>query len=164
MTDIGLQDALEADLKDFFQKNFVKMPWGGSNKTLQVYSQYLPFKQMKEGQSDGDDDTDDQWNYVCIALGTQALKDGKWLVEVHFYVGIKDWDEKRQGYRNVAHVMNEIFRHFSECSFVDGYYRMSREEAYKGFVDDVDPPYYEGDLITYWELAVPQETELEEFL
>ena len=164
MTDIALQDALAAELKDFFRKNFVKMPWGECNSPVHVYSQFLPMKQAGAGEPDGDDDTNDQWNYVCVVLGPQSLKNGKWLAEVHFYVGIKDWDEERQGYRNVAHVMNEVFRHFSELSFVDGYYRMNREEAYKGFVDEVDPPYYEGDLITYWELPAPQETGLEDLI
>ena len=164
MTDIGLQDALVADLTNFVQNNFVKMPWGESHKLIHVYSQYLPFKEAGKGEPDGDDDTDDQWNFVCVVLGPQTLKNDKWLVEVHFYIGIKDWDEERQGYRNVAHVMNEIFRHFSELGFVDSFYRMSREEAHKGFVDDVDPPYYEGDLITYWELPIPQEIGLEELI
>lgn len=164
MTDIGLQDALVADLKNFVQKNFIKMPWGKSNNPLHVYSQYLPMKKAGKDGVDDDGDTDDQWNFVCVVLGPQTLKNGNWLVEVHFYVGIKDWDEERQGYRNVAHVMNEVFWHFSEISFVDGFYRMSREEAHKGFVDDVEPPYYEGDLITYWELPSPQETGLEELI
>lgn len=164
MTDIALQDALVADLKYFFHQNFVKMPWGESYKTMHVYSQQLPFKDAGAGEKDEEGDTDVQWNFLCVVLGPQTLKDGKWTVEVHFYIGIKDWDDKRQGHRNVAHVMNEIFRHFSEQGFVDGLYRMNREEAHKGFVDEIEPPYYEGDLITYWELPAPHEIGLEELI
>ena len=92
MTDLSLQDALARSLKAFFCDEGRKMPWGEELQDIHVFPQQLPIK-TSEGYRDGDGDISDQWNYVCIVLSEEELKDGEWQVEVHFAVGIKDLDK-----------------------------------------------------------------------
>lgn len=163
MTDIGLQDALAAELKIFLKVDAEKMQWGSHYVIPNVFTQSLPMKQ-NTGVTDEDDETNDQWPYVCIVIGPQFLKDEKWVVEIHFSIGVKDWEKEQQGHRDVCHLMTAIYRHFKEAGLIDHRYTMLIDEAYKNLSSEVEAPYYAGDLVTYWELETPERTDLEEFI
>lgn len=163
MTDVGLQDALSTELTKFLKKNAEKTKWGKQYVTPNVFTQTLPMKQ-NVGVTDEDDETNDQWPYVCIVIGPQFLKKNKWIVEIHFSIGIKDWGEEQQGHRDVCHLMTAIYRHFKEIGLIDHHYTMLTEEAYKNLSGDVESPYYAGDLVTYWEIDAPERIDLEEFI
>ncbi|MCI8337946.1 MAG: hypothetical protein HFH62_04560 [Lachnospiraceae bacterium] len=159
MTDLSLQDALANSLKAFFRDTGRKIPWGEALREIHVFTQQLPIK--SEGYRDDDGDEDDQWNYVCIVLSEEELKDGEWQVEVHFAVGVKDLDKDCQGHRHAGNLMNEIFLHFVKAGFLEDRYIMDSENAYKKYDLDGEYPYYQGDLITFWRVPEAQTEGLE---
>jgi hypothetical protein len=163
MTDIGLQDALAEKLRNFLTENHEKSKWGEHYVLPNVFTQTLPMK-SNEGVEDEDAETNDQWNYVCVVLGPEFLRDDKWVVEIHFSIGVKDWDEERQGHRSVCHLMTAIYKHFKEMGLIDHRYTMLTQEAYKNLNSEIEAPYYAGDLVTYWEIDAPERIDLEEFI
>ncbi len=155
MTDLALQDALAKSLEAVLRDAGRKMPWGKELRDIHVFAQQLPVKSPGEFQ-DEDGDYGGQWNYVCIVLAEEKLKDGEWQVEVHFSIGIKDADKECQGHRHVGNLMNEIFLHFAKAGFLEGRYIMDEETAYKKYDMEGEYPYYQGDLVTFWRLPAAQ--------
>ena len=162
-TDVSLQDALAAELEKFLKSDAEKTQWGEHWLIPNVFTQILPLKR-NVGVIDEDEETSDQWPYVCVVIGPQFLKDKNWVVEIHFSIGVKDWDSDQQGHRMVCHLMTAIYRHFKEIGLIDHRYTMRSDEAYKNLSSDVETPYYAGDLVTYWEISAPERTDLEEFI
>lgn len=159
MTDLDLQSAIVDEVKTHLLQDGIMMVRGKEFKDINVFPQELPIK------SDGEDDWDDerQWNYILVAIGDEDIVDGIWRVEIHFSIGIEDKGENCQGHLNIAYIMNEIYLHFTKIGFAGKKYSME-EEAHKRFNPANQHPYYEGDLITYWELPLPVTEGLEDFL
>lgn len=159
MTDLDLQAEIVSELKNHLLDDGIMMVRGREFKDIHVFYQELPIKE--NGEEDEDDGQ--QWNYILVALGDEDVVDGKWRVEIHFCVGIEDTDEDCQGHMNVAYIMNEIYLHLTKAGFIAKEYEME-QEAHKRFRMESTYPFYEGDLITYWELPLPVPEGLEGFL
>lgn len=159
MTDLELQHALVEELRQHLLQDGIMMIRGREFKDMNVYAQELPIREDGEEDPEGDQ----QWNYILVVLDDEDIVEGEWRVMVHFSVGIEDMDPMCQGHTNVAYLLNEIYQHLVKKGIIGGRFRIE-EEAHKRFNQDLCYPYYEGDLITFWRLALPFEEGLGEFL
>lgn len=155
MTDLELQQNIVDDLTVFLEKDGIMMPMGKEFEKLRVYRQDLPLK--------GDEDEYEQKNYIVVMLGEQKADEECWTTEIHFSICIEDRDSDRSGNINILYLMNEIYLHFIKKGIVGKHCRMEKE-AHKVLNFEAMYPYYEGDLVTYWKLPLPNEEGLEEFL
>ena len=155
MTDLELQQNIVDDLTRFLEKDGIMMPLDKEFKELHVYKQDLPLKE--------DEDALDMKNYIVVMIGDQKSDEEEWNVEMHFSICIEDRDEDRSGNTNILYLMNEIYMHFIKKGIVGRHCRMEKA-AHKVLNLEAMYPYYEGDLITYWKLPLPNEEGLEEYL
>lgn len=156
MTDIELLKDIKTDLKVFLQKDGIKMLLGDTFSDINVYEQDLPFKQ--------DEDYEGVRNYIVIMVGDQDVEDDAWKTEIHFSINLED-DEQWQNSAsiNVLYLMNEIYAHFIKTGIVGKHCRME-QEAHKRLNHEMQWPYAQGDLITYWKLPLPNEEGLEDLI
>lgn len=155
MTDLELQKNIAEELEGFLKDDGIMMPLAAKFAKLNVYVQDLPLK--------GDEDEYDQKNYIVVMLGNQEADDECWTAEIHFSICIEDRDEDRSGNTNILYLMNEIYMHFIKKGIIGRHCRMEKA-AHKILNLEAMYPYYEGDLVTYWKLPLPNEEGLEGFL
>lgn len=155
MTDLDLQKNIVDKLQKLLMSQGIMFLLVDKLENLKVYIQDLPIK----------DDEDDEAlrNYVLVMIGDEDVQDDEWNVEIHFSINIEDRDRDRSGNINVLYMMNEIYAYFVKNGIVGKHCRMEKE-AHKRLNMEAQYPFYEGDLITYWKLPVPDEEGLEELI
>lgn len=161
MTDLGLQKAIADEISAFLSGKDYQELWGNQLIPLNVYEQDVPLKEPGKGVLDEDEESSDQWNYVCVALGDEDLEDDKWTVTVHIVIGIKDRGHDRQGHKVLCNLMNAIYLDLIKKGILQGHYEMDDTKAHKRFADGLEHPFYQSDLITYWTLPNPRMEGLE---
>ncbi len=155
MTDIELQKVIAGDLQEFLKQDGIMMPLGEDFADIKVYTQDLPVKQ--------DEDDQELRNYIVVMIAEETAGEDEWNVEIHFSVNIEDRDKARSGSVNVLYLMNEIYTHYTKTGVIGRHYRMETE-AHKVLNLEAPFPYYEGDLITYWKLPLPNQEGLEDLV
>lgn len=156
MTDIQLQKDIAKSLRVFLKDEGIMMVLGEKFEDIKVYEQELPQKYNEEDE--------ELRNYIVVMISEETIVDDGWKVEIHFSINIEDWDKECSGYINIMYLMNEIFLHFTKQGIVGKHGRMETKEAHKYLNLDLVRPHYQGDLITYWILPLPNEEGLEEFI
>lgn len=145
MTDLDLQDAIIAELKELTEKQSLKKLNGEVWKDYNIYKQEKPYKD--------DEDDEDQEDYIIVMLDEEDTdEEGNWMVNVHILISIMLFEEQHQGNIILANLMNQIDLHFAKKGVIAGKYEVDKANKHKRFNDECFPNYYECDYISRWKL------------
>ncbi len=152
MTDVMMLREIVSNLRSFIDDEGILGKLDGNYDEIKVYEQDIPEKR--------DEDDEDLVNYICIMIGDQDTKEDelvdRWHIEVHFAIMLEDTDIDHSGNIDVLNLMNEIYMHFIKIGNFAGHLKML-PDAHKRLNFEARYPYYEGDIVTYWELPLPFE-------
>jgi hypothetical protein len=148
MTPIMLQDTLVAELKTLFADFYLKNA-KGKLSFLNIHPQYLPVKRESKDE--------EHFNYVVVVLDTaeDAGEVDPNKCNIFFSAGVHDDSPDRQGYRDIANIIDKIYEHLARERVFAGFeiqYPITRKYVLTGEGGEVKDtfPYYFGGVDTNW--------------
>lgn len=165
-----LQDALAAHLQALFAE-YTLPTKSGKEKTVRVFSQYLPQPKGPTVKPKGrkeDEDAEAEYsaedfeeNFPCIVVKFDEGTDKEENVQdptrinVRILVGTYDSNPDCQGYRDVLNVLETIRQDLLTSRFLEKKYKL--EMPFKWYLFEDQPwPVFFGQIETVWETGRPQ--------
>ena len=112
-----MQDAITADLADLFEGQTLQSS-AGDKRPIRVYSQDLP---IIEGMDETEDRTEEiPEPYIIVRTNEGNIPDANSAQEIDLIlvVCVYDNDPNRQGYRDVLHIIQEIYGRYAKNPMV----------------------------------------------
>ena len=112
-----MQDAITADLADLFEGQTLQSS-AGDKRPIRVYSQDLP---IIEGMDETEDRTEEiPEPYIIVRTSEGNIPDANSAQEIDLIlvVCVYDNDPNRQGYRDVLHIIQEIYGRYAKNPLV----------------------------------------------
>lgn len=153
----NLQDAIVAEISQIFSHFSVPNSAGGE-RHVQVFKQNVPIRQFDDDTENADVPPEP---YVVVKLngGTISAYHDPHKINVIFVVCVYDENADRQGYRDMLHIVNEIFLHYAKNNVIDRKWNVAYPLEWTPQEDDTHP-YYFGALSMWVEGGIFVEREL----
>jgi len=149
-----LQDALNKELKELFI-NETYLNQNKEHEKIKIFSQSLPVESNRE------DEDEDPFPYVINRLIDGSVEDENSAHEVKLMliIGIYDEDKKKQGYRDVLHIINKIYERFARNNILDRRYVARLPFKWTLQYEDSHPYYFGGIEMSFDTPAIRRENE-----
>ena len=157
MTQESLQDALVADLEQFFEGESLKNSAGVERK-IRVFPQDLPIRAGSDIEEDPEqeaeqlggqlpeetepEDVPEPYVIVRIPGGELPAQDTRQTVEAVLVVCVCDPDPNRQGFRDALHIVNKILTHYAANNMVARRYEVQYPIKWVTQEEDTHPYYF----------------------
>lgn len=140
MTQENLLDALVGDLNELFRHRKYTNSLG-VDRVVRAFPQALP---IREGDDEDNDPEAPAEPYIVVRLQEGELPEAgeQQTIDAVLAVCVFDPDTKRQGYRDVLHIINEIMLHYGTNGVVGRRYVLQYPIKWATQEEDTHPYYF----------------------
>ena len=142
MTQVFLQDAVVADLKQLFEGYTLKNSMG-VEREIQIYRQDTP---IREGEDEAPKPEELPEPYIVVRLENGELpeQDSSQTVKIVLVICVCDDSRDRQGYRDALHIVNKIMLRYGANGIIGKRYEVQYPIRWATQEEDTHPYYFAG--------------------